>query len=69
MTLYTRGKTWHTDFSVNGERFRQSVEITDWREAHAKEKQLIKAASDGKLHSAQGSLAGEEFNRQCNPTC
>ena len=41
MSLYKRGKTWHTDFSVNGERFRQSLDTTDWREAQAKEKELI----------------------------
>jgi hypothetical protein len=30
MALYKRGKTWHTDFSVNGQRFRQSLDTTDW---------------------------------------
>jgi hypothetical protein len=38
MSLYKRGKTWHTDFAVNGERFRQSLDTTDWREAQSKEK-------------------------------
>ena len=28
MALYKRGKTWHTDFTVNGQRFRQSLEAT-----------------------------------------
>jgi hypothetical protein len=32
MALYKRGKTWHTDFTVNGERFRQSLDTTDWRD-------------------------------------
>ena len=49
MALYKRGKTWHTDFSVNGERFRQSLDTSDWREAQAKEKELIARASQGKL--------------------
>lgn len=49
MSLYKRGKTWHTDFMVSGQRFRQSLETTDWREAQAKEKALIAQASDGKL--------------------
>ena len=49
MALYKRGKTWHTDFSVNGERFRQSLETTDWREAQRLEKELIGQASAGKL--------------------
>ena len=49
MSLYKRGKTWHTDFTVNGQRFRQSLETTDWREAQSKEKELIIQASAGKL--------------------
>jgi hypothetical protein len=49
MSLRKRGKTYHTDFTVNGERFRQSLDTTDWREAQAKEKELIAQASAGKL--------------------
>jgi hypothetical protein len=49
MALYKRGKTWHTDFSVNGERFRLSLDTTNWRQAQAKEKELIAQASEGKL--------------------
>jgi integrase len=49
VALYKRGKTWHTDFTVNGERFRQSLDTTDWREAQSKEKELIAQASAGKL--------------------
>ena len=49
MSLYKRGKTWHTDFSVNGQRFRQSLDTSDWREAQSKEKELISQASTGKL--------------------
>ena len=45
MSLTKRGKTWHTHFFVDGRRFRQSLETSDWREAQAKEKQLI-AESD-----------------------
>jgi len=49
MALYKRGKTWHTDFTVNGERFRQSLETGDWREAQAEEKKLIAQATEGRL--------------------
>jgi hypothetical protein len=49
MSLYKRGKTWHTDFMVNGERFRQSLDTTDRREAKSEEKKLIARASEGKL--------------------
>jgi integrase len=49
MALYKRGKTWHTDFSVDGQRFRQGLDTTDWREAQARERELIGQASEGKL--------------------
>src|SRR5215469_7259658 len=49
MALFKRNKTWWTDFSVNGQRFRESLDTRDWREAQAKEKELIAQASQGKL--------------------
>jgi integrase len=52
MALKKRGKTWHTQFFVDGQRFRQSLETTDWREAQKKEKDLIARASQGKLAPA-----------------
>jgi integrase len=61
MALKKRGKTWHCHFVVNGQRFRQSLETTDWREAQAKEKELIAAASEGKLHQTSTTLARQPF--------
>src|SRR5271155_5268194 len=58
MALKKRGKTWHTHFFVDGQRFRQSLETSDWREAQAKEKSLISAAKQGKL-----SASSEDFAR------
>ena len=58
MSLSKRGKTWHTHFFVDGQRFRQSLETTDWREAQAKEKALIAIAKQGKL-----SASSEDFAR------
>jgi integrase len=52
MALVKRGKTWHTHFFVDGKRFRQSLETSDWREAQAREKELIARASQGKLAPA-----------------
>jgi hypothetical protein len=49
MALVKRGKTWHTHFFIDGQRFRQSLETSDWREAQKAEKKLIAAASQGKL--------------------
>jgi integrase len=61
MSLVKRGKTWHTHFVVNGQRFRQSLETKDWREAQAKEKQLIAEASEGKLTHNSTALARLPF--------
>ncbi len=49
MALVKRSRTWHTHFFVDGQRFRQSLRTTDWREAQAKEKELIGLALQGKL--------------------
>src|ERR1035437_1929615 len=61
MALLKRGKTWHCHFVVNGQRFRQSLETKDWREAQAKEKQLIAEASEGKLTHNSTTLARLPF--------
>ncbi len=57
MALVKRGKTWHTHFFVDGQRFRQSLGTTDWREAQAQEKELIALASQGKLARASQQFA------------
>ncbi len=57
MALYKRGKTWHTDFSVDGQRFRQSLDTTDWREAQSLERDLIASAKEGKLTQAGQGFA------------
>jgi integrase len=61
LALVKRGKTWHCHFVVNGQRFRQSLGTKDWREAQAKEKQLIAEASDGKLTHNSTTLARQPF--------
>ena len=63
MALHKRGKTWHTHFFVDGQRFRQSLETKDWREAQAKEKQLIAAASEGKLMDNSTTLTRLPFTQ------
>jgi hypothetical protein len=61
MALIKRGKTWHCHFVVNGQRFRQSLETTDWREAQSKEKDKIADAREGKLIPTSSSLARQPF--------
>jgi integrase len=63
MALKKRGKTWHCDFVVNGQRFRQSLETTDWREAQAKEKELIAQAQEGKLYQTSTTMAHQPFGQ------
>ena len=61
MALVKRSKTWHTHFVVNGQRFRQSLGTKDWREAQAKEKELIGQAMEGKITQSSTSLARQPF--------
>ena len=49
MALYKRGKVWWTQFFLNGERYRLPLRTKDWREAQAREKEMIAQASQGKL--------------------
>jgi integrase len=63
MSLKKRGKTWHTHFVLNGQRFRQSLGTKDWREAQAKEKELIALASEGKLTQNSTTLARQPFGQ------
>ena len=61
MSLTKRGKTWHTQFFVDGQRFRRSLETSDWREAQKKEKELIAHASQGKLATGTQQFAKLSF--------
>ncbi len=58
MALKKRGDTWHTHFFVDGERFRKSLDTSDWREAQRKERELIAEAKKGKLMASR-----DEFSR------
>ena len=66
MALFRRNKTWWTDFSVHGQRYRQSVHTTDWREAQAREKELITQASEGKLAPSSQQFARLAFSEAAN---
>ena len=62
MALFRRNKTWWSDFSTNGQRYRQSLRTTDWREAQAGEKALITQASQGKLTPTSQQFARLAFS-------
>jgi integrase len=61
MSLYKRGDTYWTDFSVNGQRFRVSLDTSDWREAQRLQKERITEASQGKLAPASQQFARLAF--------
>ena len=61
MALKKRGKTWHTHFFVDGERFRKSLDTSDWREAQRKERELIAEAKKGKLMASRDEFARLPF--------
>ncbi len=63
MALVKRGKTWHTHFFVDGQRFRQSLETSDWREAQAKEKELIAQATQGNVAASHQGFAKLPFTQ------
>jgi integrase len=62
MSLKKRGKTWHTHFFVDGERFRQSLDTSDWREAQRKERDLIRDAKAGKLAATKDDFSRLPFS-------
>lgn len=62
MSLYKRGKTYHTLFVVNGTYFRQSLGTTDYREAKALERKKIAQAEAGQLTARSQSFARLPLN-------
>jgi integrase len=63
MALVKRGKTWHTHFFVDGQRFRQSLDTSDWREAQAREKELIAQATQGNVTASHQGFAKLPFTQ------
>jgi integrase len=61
MAPFRRGKWWWADFSVNGQRYRQPLRTTDWREAQSREKELVTQASTGKLAPSSQQFARLAF--------
>lgn len=61
MRLYKRNDTWWLDVSVNGQRFRLSLDTTDKRAARALANKKIAQAEQGKLTAASQSFARLAF--------
>src|SRR6516225_6750214 len=61
--LVKRGRVWHCHFYVNGQRIRQSLETTDWKQAEAKLSELITEISQGKRNFNSVTLARQSFEQ------
>jgi hypothetical protein len=58
MSVKKRGRVFHAHFCLDGERFRKSLETSDWRVAQRRERELIAEARAGKLAASK-----DEFSR------
>jgi integrase len=63
MALVKRGKTWHTHFFVDGQRFRQSLGTTKYREAQKEESKLKAQAEQGSLNASSDGFAKLAFTK------
>ena len=60
--IYKRGNQWHIDVTVNGERYRESLQTSDRREALGLEKKRVGDIQKGKvLSSADKDFARTPF--------
>ncbi len=69
MALYKRGKTWWADFSVNGQRYRESLGTSDWREAQSRLKESISQATQGKIAPSSQQFAKVAFSEAADRYC
>ncbi len=61
MRLFKRNKTWWLDVSINGQRYRISLDTTDKRKARALANQRISEAQQGKLTQSSLNFARLAF--------
>ncbi len=54
MSFYKRGKWYWADFTVDGIRYRKSLETRNWQEAIKRQRELIEAAAKGQLATQKG---------------
>ncbi len=58
--IYKRGKNYHMDVTLNGVRYREALDTTDWREAQSLEKKRVGEIQQGKA----ASKSGKDFARK-----
>ncbi len=54
MSLYKRGNWYWADFTVDGIRYRKSLETSNWQEAIKRQRELIEVAAKGQLETQRG---------------
>jgi integrase len=62
MSLRLRAGTYHADVMVNGQRIRQTLRTSDWREAKRREQDLIKDAKEGMVASKREDFGRKPFS-------
>ena len=62
MALFKRNKTWWTDFSVNGRRYRQSLHTQNYDDAKETQRELRRQAEDGLLAARVKGFARLPFS-------
>ena len=63
MSLFKRQDTWWCDFTMHGDRYRESLKTTDKREAIAKEKERIAEVQAGKNLAVHRHFARWPFSQ------
>ena len=58
--IYKRDQHWHMDATINGNRYREALKTTDWREAQRLEKKRLAEIQQGK----GASKTGRDFARK-----
>jgi integrase len=63
--IYKRNKTYHVDVTVNGLRYRESLETGNWQKAQHEQKELIARIMEGKAGApaGRGSFASMPFEQ------
>jgi integrase len=63
MAIFKRGKTWWTDFTQDGVRYRESLKTSNWQEALRREKERITEIASGRSLPSHRQFAKWPFDK------
>jgi len=63
--LFKRNKTWWIDVAINGQRYRLSLDTTDWREANSRASKKVSEIEQGKVIPTTIDFAKLKFGEAC----